>query len=112
MATVQTQSDPVAADPSALAIADVTKSSPSDIQNPGTLTSSARDRDLRAFRRVMIGFALATVIAGGIIGLVPLGLDPVTSRYVSSLLLLVGVGDSLVLWCWDRLFRVDAKPRR
>jgi hypothetical protein len=60
---------------------------------------------MRAFRRVMIAFAFTTVITGAIIGLVPLGLDVGLSRQISSVLLLVGLCDTLVLRYWDRLFR-------
>jgi hypothetical protein len=70
----------------------------------GTLTASARKGDLLAFRAVMVAFAVLTVVSGAIIGLAPLGLDDALSRQISSVLLLAGVGDTLVLRYWDRLF--------
>lgn len=70
----------------------------------GTLTSTARANDLKAFRRVMLAFAFSTVVAGAVIGLVPVGLDAAVSRELSSVLLLVGLIDTFVLRNWRRLF--------
>jgi ABC-type spermidine/putrescine transport system permease subunit II len=69
-----------------------------------TLTTAARANDLRAFRRVMLVFAATTVIAGAIVAFAPLGLDDALTRQLSSMLLLAGLGDTLVLHYWDRLF--------
>lgn len=70
-----------------------------------SLTSMARANDRRAFRRVMALFAVSTVVGGVIIGFAPLGIQDPLFRQVSSVLLLAGICDTLVLRFWDRLFR-------
>ncbi len=70
-----------------------------------SLTTDARTNDLKAFRWVLIVFAVTTVIAGIAVAFIPIGMDDPLFRQVSSALLLVGVCDSLVLRYWERLFR-------
>ena len=72
-----------------------------------TVTETARQKDLRAFRFVLAILAVASVIAGAVVGFVPdlLSLPPGQALSVSSVLLLMGIVDATVLLQWRRLFR-------
>lgn len=71
-----------------------------------TDTEAARRKDIRAFRVVMALFAFLSVVAGALIGFLPdlLALSPEQARGVASVLLLVGLVDTVVLLQWSRLF--------
>ena len=75
-----------------------------------TATEAARRKDLRAFRVVMAAFAMLSVIAGAVIGFLPdlLPLPPDQSLTLASVLLVIGIVDTLVLLQWDRLFGSEA----
>jgi hypothetical protein len=69
-------------------------------------TEISRVGDLRFFRLVMVALALLTVAAGFLIGLSPswLGLEADDARNIASVFVAAGVGDTLVLYFWDRIF--------
>jgi protein-S-isoprenylcysteine O-methyltransferase Ste14 len=71
---------------------------------PDTLTAAVRRNDRHAFRLVMSFFAVVTVLAGVVVAFVPLGIEDLVARSVSSALLLAGICDTLVLRFWHRLF--------
>jgi hypothetical protein len=58
-------------------------------------------------KAVFAALALASVLAGfGIYLLhVRLGIDEDTARLIATAFLAVGIGDTLLLYLWDRLFK-------
>jgi hypothetical protein len=68
---------------------------------------AARQADLSAFKTVTIALALGTVIAAGLVSILHerINLSADDARLVASALLLIGIGDTLVLFYWDRIFR-------
>jgi ferric-dicitrate binding protein FerR (iron transport regulator) len=81
-----------------------------DLPNPPfERTAETRRRDLRFFRTVMIVLAIAMVAAGGaLLAWHPhFDISADMARRIGSLFVLAGVADTLVLYFWDRLFRVN-----
>jgi phage shock protein PspC (stress-responsive transcriptional regulator) len=66
--------------------------------------SSANERLAKA---VFAALALASVLAGLGIYLLNerLGIDADTARLIATAFLIVGIGDTLLLYLWDRLFK-------
>jgi len=66
--------------------------------------ASANERLAKA---VFAMLALASVLAGLGIYLLQerIGIDEDTARLVATAFLLVGIGDTLLLYLWDRLFK-------
>jgi hypothetical protein len=69
-------------------------------------THVARVADVRAFRVITTILALGTVVAAGGLGLIHdrLHLTHDDARTIASVLLVVGVVDTLILYFWERLF--------
>ena len=61
----------------------------------------------RLAKAIFAALALASVLAGLGIYLLNerLGIDADTARLVSTAFLVVGIGDTLLLYLWDRLFK-------
>lgn len=57
-------------------------------------------------KSILTAMALGMILAGVVVYLLQaqLGLPDDTARLVASLLLLVGVGDLVLVYFWDRLF--------
>ncbi len=66
--------------------------------------ASANERLAKA---IFAALALASVLAGLGIYLLNerLGIDADTARLISTAFLIVGIGDTLLLYLWDRLFK-------
>ena len=71
-----------------------------------TVTEVARRKDLAAFRLVMVAFAVCSVVAGAVVGFAPdiLSLTADQALNIASVLLVVGIVDTVVLLQWGRLF--------
>jgi hypothetical protein len=61
----------------------------------------------RVTKAVFAAMALASVLAGLVVYLAHarLGISEDTAQLVSSAFLIVGMGDTLLLYLWDRIFK-------
>ena len=75
-----------------------------DKSDPAPPTTTANERLAKA---VFAALALASVLAGLGIYLLNerLGIDADTARLIATAFLIVGIGDTLLLYLWDRLFK-------
>jgi len=72
-----------------------------------TTEPAATAANERLAKAVFAGLALVSVLAGLGIYLLQerLGIDEDTARLVATAFLVVGMGDTLLLYLWDRLFK-------
>jgi cyanate permease len=70
-------------------------------------SEAGRRADLGAFKAVTAFLALATVVAAGLVSFVHerLHLSADDARLLASALLVIGIGDTLVLYYWNKIFR-------
>ena len=75
-----------------------------DKSDPAPPTTTANERLAKA---IFAALALASVLAGLGIYLLNerLGIDVDTARLISTAFLIVGIGDTLLPYLWDRLFK-------